>query len=92
MGAVPGRSTQSLAVMRTIVHGIAIAAAIVTYLILEDSIRTGRTSIFGAIVALGAVLSVVYGLIIVAIGAVGGVPLSKWPAIARQLFNRQGEA
>ncbi len=73
--------------MRVILHGVAIITAMVTLFVLIPSIRTGEVSIrAGMLIPIGALFSV-YGLIVIGVGAVNGIPISHWPSIAKELFR-----
>ena len=59
-------------------------------LVLEPSIRVGRMSILGGMTAVFVALLMAYFAIVVVIGVASGVPVSRWPSIAKQLFRGGG--
>ena len=73
--------------MKLILHGVAFTSAIIAFLMLASSIRTGQLGPFVAIVAIAAVVAIAYSAIVAGLGLLGGVPTSQWPAIAKQLFR-----
>jgi hypothetical protein len=73
--------------MRVIIHGIAIAVAVLTLVMLAPSIRTGEISIRGGMASAVVALFVTYAVLIVAVGVFGKTPPAKWWLFAKRLFR-----
>jgi hypothetical protein len=73
--------------MRVILHGVAIIVAMVTFSVLVPSIRDGHVLISAGILMTVAALFAVYAVIVVGLGLLNGIPVRRWPHIARQLFR-----
>ena len=73
--------------MRVILHSVAIIVAMVTFSALIPSIRVGQLSVSVGILIPVAALFAVYALVVVGLGVLNGVPVRRWPRIAKELFR-----